>query len=100
MLTLQSLCQHDRGVRGRCARPRLTSQDLRPGRHCLRRAFKIVPTGTDVAQYPDADYEKTCELIDSTTQYALTGALFARERSAIVTASNKLRNAAGNCASR
>ncbi|OAX43272.1 delta-1-pyrroline-5-carboxylate dehydrogenase 1 [Rhizopogon vinicolor AM-OR11-026] len=46
--------------------------------------------------YDDADYEKTLELIDSTSPYALTGAIFATERKALLTATNKLRNAAGN----
>lgn len=35
-------------------------------------------------------------LIDSTTEYALTGSVFAKERSVIASASHKLRNSAGN----
>ncbi|KAF4619195.1 hypothetical protein D9613_004850 [Agrocybe pediades] len=46
--------------------------------------------------FEDADYEKTLELIDTTGDYALTGAIFARDRKALITATNKLRNAAGN----
>ncbi|OCF45052.1 1-pyrroline-5-carboxylate dehydrogenase [Kwoniella heveanensis CBS 569] len=46
--------------------------------------------------YEDADFEKTCELIDNTTEYALTGSIFAQDRQALVTAAHKLRNAAGN----
>jgi len=46
--------------------------------------------------YPDADFEKICDLIDTTTQYALTGAVFSRDRAALILASNKLRNSAGN----
>jgi len=46
--------------------------------------------------YDDADYEKTLELIDTTTEYALTGSIFATDRKALITATNKLRNAAGN----
>lgn len=46
--------------------------------------------------YEDAQYEATLELLDRTSPYALTGAIFARDRSAVVTAMNKLRNAAGN----
>lgn len=67
--------------------------------------------------YEDEDFEKTCELIDSTTDYALTGCMcvppfsawagrmradhrrrfrrFAQDRSAIVKANNLLRNASG-----
>lgn len=46
--------------------------------------------------YPDAEFEKTCELIDSSSAYALTGSIFATDRHAVVLASNKLRQAAGN----
>ena len=46
--------------------------------------------------YNDKDFEKTLELVDSTSPYALTGSIFARERTAIVLASEKLKNAAGN----
>lgn len=46
--------------------------------------------------YPDAEFEQTCELIDRTTDYGLTGSIFANDRSAVVLASSKLRNAAGN----
>jgi len=35
-------------------------------------------------------------LIDETTQYGLTGSIFASDRSALIFATNKLRNAAGN----
>ncbi|KAJ8507378.1 hypothetical protein ONZ45_g10240 [Pleurotus djamor] len=46
--------------------------------------------------FEDADYEKTLELIDTTTEYALTGAIFATDRQALLTATNRLRNTAGN----
>ncbi|KAF9463080.1 delta-1-pyrroline-5-carboxylate dehydrogenase [Collybia nuda] len=46
--------------------------------------------------FEDEDYEKTLDLIDTTTEYALTGAIFASERKALLTATNRLRNAAGN----
>ncbi|KAI0692560.1 delta-1-pyrroline-5-carboxylate dehydrogenase [Cytidiella melzeri] len=46
--------------------------------------------------YEDADYEKTLELIDTSTHYGLTGAIFASDRRALLQATNKLRNAAGN----
>ncbi|KAI7934050.1 hypothetical protein MJO28_017284, partial [Puccinia striiformis f. sp. tritici] len=44
----------------------------------------------------DAEFEQTCDLIDSSSAYALTGSIFAADRHAVVTASNKLRRAAGN----
>ncbi|MHC4694190.1 MAG: L-glutamate gamma-semialdehyde dehydrogenase [Planctomycetota bacterium] len=46
--------------------------------------------------YPEGEYEKTLELCDQTSPYALTGAIFAIDRSAIVKAMDKLRYAAGN----
>jgi 1-pyrroline-5-carboxylate dehydrogenase len=46
--------------------------------------------------YNDEDYEKTLELIDSTSIYALTGAVIAQDRYAIEQASVALRNSAGN----
>ncbi|KAJ7368586.1 delta-1-pyrroline-5-carboxylate dehydrogenase [Mycena albidolilacea] len=46
--------------------------------------------------YEDSEYEQTLKLIDSTSQYALTGAIFASDRAALIKATNALRNAAGN----
>ncbi len=46
--------------------------------------------------YPENRYEETLELIDKGAPYALTGAVFARDRSAIEQAEEKLEYAAGN----
>lgn len=46
--------------------------------------------------YEDEKYEETLELLDDTSIYALTGAVFARDREAIITAENMLRQSAGN----
>ncbi|RCK67872.1 Delta-1-pyrroline-5-carboxylate dehydrogenase, mitochondrial [Candida viswanathii] len=46
--------------------------------------------------YPDGEYEKIIESIDSVTKYGLTGSVFARDRDAIRTAEENLRYAAGN----
>lgn len=46
--------------------------------------------------YPEAEYDETLELCDQTSPYALTGAIFALDRSAVVKAMNTLRHAAGN----
>ena len=46
--------------------------------------------------YSDAKWEETLAIVDQTSPYALTGAIFARDRSAVRTASIALRNAAGN----
>jgi 1-pyrroline-5-carboxylate dehydrogenase len=46
--------------------------------------------------YDDARWSETLGVIDRTSPYALTGAVFARERTAVREAMNALRNAAGN----
>ncbi len=46
--------------------------------------------------YPAAEYAKTLSLCDATSPYALTGAIFARDRYAIHLAHRRLRYAAGN----
>ena len=46
--------------------------------------------------YPAEEYEKTLELCNTTSPYALTGAIFAQDRFAIVKAAKALRHAAGN----
>jgi 1-pyrroline-5-carboxylate dehydrogenase len=46
--------------------------------------------------YPDGNWEETLELIDKTAPYALTGAIFAGEREAVIEASDVLRYTAGN----
>ncbi len=46
--------------------------------------------------YPANSFEKTLELLDSTSPYALTGAVISNDRNSIELATNKLRNAAGN----
>ena len=49
-----------------------------------------------VYAYDDAKWKETLDLVDRTSPYALTGAVFAKDRAAIVEASSALRNAAGN----
>jgi 1-pyrroline-5-carboxylate dehydrogenase len=46
--------------------------------------------------YPDNDYADILDVIDSTSPYALTGAVFATDRNAVVQAQKALRFAAGN----
>jgi 1-pyrroline-5-carboxylate dehydrogenase len=46
--------------------------------------------------YPDEDWKSVLKLVDETGEYALTGAIFARERYAIDEATKALENAAGN----
>ena len=46
--------------------------------------------------YADGDLEKTVELVDTTSPYALTGAIFAEDRGAIAHLTKALRHSAGN----
>ncbi|HKL02325.1 MAG TPA: L-glutamate gamma-semialdehyde dehydrogenase [Cryomorphaceae bacterium] len=46
--------------------------------------------------YPENEFEKTLTLLDETSDYALTGAIFSNDRYAIDTATKRLVNAAGN----
>jgi 1-pyrroline-5-carboxylate dehydrogenase len=46
--------------------------------------------------YEDADWHRTLELVDSTSEYALTGAIFSKDRYAAEEATRILENAAGN----
>jgi 1-pyrroline-5-carboxylate dehydrogenase len=46
--------------------------------------------------YPDAEFNETVDLVDRTSPYALTGALFATDRYAIEEAGRRLVNSAGN----
>lgn len=46
--------------------------------------------------YDESKYEETLDLVDQTSPYALTGAVFATDRSAIDVATKRLKNAAGN----
>lgn len=46
--------------------------------------------------YPANAFERTLDLLDSTSPYALTGSVISLDRAAVELATNKLRNAAGN----
>ncbi|MBZ0177703.1 MAG: L-glutamate gamma-semialdehyde dehydrogenase [Melioribacteraceae bacterium] len=46
--------------------------------------------------YEDDKFDEALELCDTTSMYALTGAIWAQDRSALVKMANRLRNAAGN----
>lgn len=46
--------------------------------------------------YKDEELEATLDLVDSTSPYALTGAIFAKERGVIQHMSDRLRHTAGN----
>lgn len=65
-----------------------------PGSRLLREEL-FGPIVT-VFVYPDERYLETLDLVDSSTPYGLTGALFATDRSAVEAAHERLRYAAGN----
>ncbi|HAH57377.1 MAG TPA: 1-pyrroline-5-carboxylate dehydrogenase, partial [Bacteroidales bacterium] len=46
--------------------------------------------------YDDDKYEETLRLVDETSPYGLTGAIFANDRKAIALANEELKYAAGN----
>lgn len=46
--------------------------------------------------YDENKFEETLKLVDTTSPYALTGAVIAQDRFAVELATNKLRNSAGN----
>jgi 1-pyrroline-5-carboxylate dehydrogenase len=46
--------------------------------------------------YPAAKFEKTLDLVNTTSKYALTGSIISQDRASIELATQKLRHAAGN----
>ncbi|MEY4278191.1 MAG: L-glutamate gamma-semialdehyde dehydrogenase [Bacteroidota bacterium] len=46
--------------------------------------------------YPAAKFEKTLDILNTTSKYALTGSIISQDRSSIELATQKLRHAAGN----
>jgi len=46
--------------------------------------------------YDENQFEATLDILDQTSPYALTGAVFSQDRAAVELGTNKLRNAAGN----
>ncbi|MBW3621626.1 MAG: L-glutamate gamma-semialdehyde dehydrogenase, partial [Actinobacteria bacterium] len=64
-------------------------------RHHLMETELFGPILT-VHVYEDSEWEHVLDLVDSTSPYALTGAVFGTDRQAIDRAMRRLRNAAGN----
>ena len=69
--------------------------EVRDPRHVIMCEEIFGPVLT-IYVYPSNGFEKALELVDTTSPYALTGAVIARDRSAVGLATKKLRNAAGN----
>lgn len=78
---------------GYFVRPTLITTDDPNVRHMKDEFFGPIVT---CHVYPDRAWAETLELVDQTSPYALTGAIFANDRRAIVEASAALRDAAGN----
>jgi len=64
--------------------------------HSLTMEEEIFGPVLTVYVYDAEKYEETLTLVDQTSPYALTGAVFAKDRYAVELATRKLRNAAGN----
>ena len=72
-----------------------TLVQLADPRHRILREEIFAPL-VGVHVYDESQYEQTLRECDAAASYALTGAVFARDRAAIATASRELRAAAGN----
>ncbi len=65
-----------------------------PGYRCL--CEEIFGPVVTAYVYPDNEWQETLDIVDRTSPYALTGAVFSRDRVAVRQAMSTLRNAAGN----
>ena len=81
------------GREGWFVQPTLITTEDPTVRHMREEFFGPIVT---LHVYPDQAWKETLDLVDRTSPYALTGAVFARERTAIVEAMTALRDAAGN----
>ncbi|MBA3465245.1 MAG: L-glutamate gamma-semialdehyde dehydrogenase [Deltaproteobacteria bacterium] len=81
------------GREGWFVRPTLITTENPSVRHTVDEFFGPILTAHI---YPDGAWQETLELVDRTSPYALTGAVFSRDRQAIVEATTALRDAAGN----
>jgi 1-pyrroline-5-carboxylate dehydrogenase len=64
--------------------------------HSLTMEEEIFGPVLTIYLYEDDAFEATLDLVDSTSPYALTGAVIAKDKAAVSMATQKLRNAAGN----
>ena len=102
-------------IRGAINLARRSGRILAGGRSNGRRGYFVDPTFVQVTDpghrlmreeffgpvlaayvYPDRAWRQTLDLVDRTSPYGLTGAVFARDRAAILEAADVLRHAAGN----
>ncbi|MCX6548470.1 MAG: L-glutamate gamma-semialdehyde dehydrogenase, partial [Acidobacteria bacterium] len=78
---------------GYFVRPTLIETDNPGLRQLCEEIFGPVVTAYE---YDDSQWTETLALVNATSPYALTGAIFAQDRRAVVEASSALRYAAGN----
>ena len=64
--------------------------------HFITMEEEIFAPVLSVYLYDDNEFEETMEICDATSPYALTGAIFATDRKAIIKAEAALRHCAGN----
>jgi 1-pyrroline-5-carboxylate dehydrogenase len=81
------------GSKGYFIRPTLV-ETADPGYRLL--CEEIFGPVLTVHVYDDAKWKETLTIVDQTSPYALTGAVFAQDRRAVVEATSALRHAAGN----
>jgi 1-pyrroline-5-carboxylate dehydrogenase len=81
------------GREGWFVQPTLITTEDPTVRHMREEFFGPIVT---LHVYPDSAWHDTLQLVDRTSPYALTGAIFSRDRGAIVEATTALRDAAGN----
>jgi 1-pyrroline-5-carboxylate dehydrogenase len=79
--------------RGYFVRPTLIKAEDATSRYMTEEFFGPIVTAF---VYPDSRFDETLALIDRTSDYGLTGAVFAGDRSVIAHVSDRLRHAAGN----
>jgi 1-pyrroline-5-carboxylate dehydrogenase len=102
-------------IRGAIRLAKRTGRVIAGGRSDSRVGYFIAPTLVEVSDpmhrlmreeifgpvvttyvYADRRWSETLDLVDATSPYGLTGAVFARDRAAILEAGARLRQAAGN----
>ena len=64
--------------------------------HCVWMTEEIFGPVLTITVYPDGEFAETLRLVDETSPFGLTGAIFAQDESAIAQAADVLRDAAGN----
>ena len=79
--------------RGYFVRPTLIKAEDATSRYMTEEFFGPLVTAF---VYPDSRFDDTLALIDRSSDYGLTGAIFAADRSVIAKAGDRLRHAAGN----